>query len=152
MGRPARKLPLGDRQPDVDEMESARELHAMLTPRMADTTPLHLTLRMGGQEESFDLAPAVAQTLLAVLGHIKDGRAVTIVPIGATLTTQQAADMLNVSRPYLIGLIDRGEIPAARVGRHRRVEAQALLAYKRRRDAARDVALDALIAETAHLD
>ncbi len=152
MGMPALTMPLADRQPNFDEMESARELHAMVAPFMLNNAPLHLTIRMGEQTETFDLAPAVAQTLLAVLSHIKDGRAVTIVPIGATLTTQQAADMLNVSRPYLIGLIDRGEIPASRVGRHRRVEARALLAYKRRRDAARDAALDALIAETAHLD
>lgn len=78
--------------------------------------------------EAFDL-------FLEVLGQLANGHAVTIVPVHAELTTQQAADMLNVSRPYLVRLLEDGKIPYAKVGSHRRVRAADVVAYKAERDA-----------------
>ncbi|MDQ1307967.1 MAG: hypothetical protein QG671_3801 [Actinomycetota bacterium] len=89
--------------------------------------------------------PRVAFELLArVLAHLASGQSVSIVPVDVELTTQQAADLLNVSRPYLIGLLEAGEIQYRKVGTKRRVLAGSLVEYKRRDDLHRREVADEL--------
>jgi excisionase family DNA binding protein len=72
------------------------------------------------------------------------GQGVSVVPAHSELTTQQAAELLNVSRPFLIGLLDAGDIEYRKVGKHRRIKAQSLMAYMARDDQERREAADEL--------
>jgi excisionase family DNA binding protein len=95
------------------------------------------------------VVPRRAVELLArFLAHMAAGQGVFVVPADAELTTQQAADLLNVSRPFLIGLLEAGKIDYRKVGKHRRVKAASLLDYMRHDDQRRRQAADKLSAFT----
>jgi excisionase family DNA binding protein len=97
-----------------------------------------------GQEDALVIPRPTAIMLAQVLDALGHGQGVVIIPKEVELTTQQAADMLNVSRPYLIGLLESGKISFRKVGRHRRITYEALAAYKRRDDLERRAAADDL--------
>jgi excisionase family DNA binding protein len=101
----------------------------------------------GGKRVSVALPAEALDALLEVLGQIASGCAVSVVAEDAELTTQQAADHLNVSRPFLIGLLDARAIPYRKVGTHRRVRMSDLLAFKERDDAGRRAVAEELAAE-----
>lgn len=93
-----------------------------------------------GEDEALVVPRPAAVLLAQVLGMLAQGLGVRIMPDRAMLTTQQAADALNVSRPYLIALLERGDIPYTKVGTHRRVAFGDLLEYKRKDDKERRAA------------
>jgi excisionase family DNA binding protein len=97
-----------------------------------------------GDDEALVVPRAVATLLAQVLSFLANGQGVQLMPDDAMLTTQQAADSLNVSRPYLIGLLEAGEIPYRMVGTHRRITFKDLLDYKRQDDQRRRRVLDEL--------
>jgi excisionase family DNA binding protein len=97
-----------------------------------------------GAEDALVIPRPTVVMLAQVLGLLESGHGVQIIPKDAELTTQQAADVLNVSRPYLIGLLESGQIPFRKVGRHRRITFEALMEYKRQDDLKRRGAADGL--------
>ena len=92
---------------------------------------------VGPSGEVIKLPESVFYVLRQVVQYMMRGKAVTIVPINKELTTQEAADILNVSRPYLVKLLEEGKIPYGMVGTHRRIRFSDLMEYKKRRDAER---------------
>lgn len=107
--------------------------------------------RFGEDLVQVSLPRAVFDTLLEILKHTQQGSAVTLFPIHAELTTQRAAEILNVSRPFVISLLERGDIPFRTVGTHRRIRAEDLFAYKKRMDTNSRAAADALTAQAQEL-
>ena len=104
-----------------------------------------------GQHASVPIPPAVLELLQGILVQMAQGNAVTLVPVHAELTTQQAADLLNVSRPFLIERLEQGEIPFRKVGTHRRIRLTDLMTYKHAIDQQRAAALDELTSQAQEL-
>lgn len=92
------------------------------------------------------------QLLFAVIQNMAEGQPVSIVPSNTELSTQQAADMLNVSRPHLVKLLEKGDIPFRKVGSHRRVLLKDLVAYEQRLAEERERQLDFLSKQAQDLN
>lgn len=134
-----------DRLPDEVEIRNAEQLRTIVASQIKEGAPTTLSLaEEGGEVQTVTLAPALAASLLEVLRLVSSGRGFRMIPVEAELTTQEAADLLNVSRPFLVKLLEEGAIPFTKTGRHRRVRADDLFAYKDARDGTRSEALGAL--------
>ncbi len=88
---------------------------------------------IGPEGEEIEISEVVFQLLRQVIGYLEQGKEITIVPCNPELSTQEAADLLKVSRPYLIKLLELGELPYRKVGKHRRVRYEDVISYKEKR-------------------
>lgn len=115
--------------PSREEIDLARVSAAALTKLLQDLPDKdRANIKMGNEDL---IVPRQAIELLRdILAGMSAGKTINIVPMASELTTQQAADFLNVSRPYLIGLLEQGEINYTLVGSHRRIRFDDLLAYR----------------------
>lgn len=134
-------MELGTRLPSGLERKAATQLRQIIASGATDDPQTLKLVDDTGKIAEVVLTPALSRLIIEVLRHVGSGDAVTLVPVSQMLTTQQAADILNVSRPYLIGLLERGDIEYVTVGRHRRIKAEKLFAYKQKRDNNRQIAL-----------
>ena len=120
MTLPAYTEELGQRLPSADEKAVANQLRRLLAAHMEHGGKLRVFEEGAKSPVDLVLTPAISKLLIELLRYLSRGDAVTLVPVSRMLTTQQAADILNVSRPYLISLLEKGDIPYELVGRHRR--------------------------------
>jgi excisionase family DNA binding protein len=129
--------------------ESSRRLIRLMGKRRRN---LRVSVQSDDETEENVAIPVSAFRLLTdILTQMAQGNAVTLIPVHAELTTQQAADLLNVSRPFLIGLIEEGKIPHRKVGTHRRIRFQDLMDYKRLVDRDRLATLEELSTQAQQL-
>ena len=129
--------------------ESSRRLAAHKFGRRAS---VQVRLLDGNADaEPIEVPASAIRLFLRLLTEMSQGHAVTLIPTHAELSTQQAADLLNVSRPYVVKLLDEGKIPSRAVGRFRRVRFDDLMAYKQKDDESRAKVLEQLAADAQEL-
>ena len=132
-------------------MASSRSI-AKIVSNESDS-PLVLRVSTHGGDETVVSVPATAFKLLGlILNEMAKGNAIALFPVHAELTAQQAAELLGVSRPFIVEQLEKGNIPYRKVGTHRRVLFQDLMEYKRSMDHKRLESLDELAAEAQRLD
>ena len=140
--------------PSDSEIELARHSSRVLAGlSLKKTKTIDISLETGNHHQSSVTLPLSAfKLLVTILTQMAEGNAVTLIPVHAELTTQEAADLLNVSRPFLIRLLEEKKIPFRKVGTRRRVLFQDLMDYKAKIDAVRRKTLDELANEAQKLD
>jgi excisionase family DNA binding protein len=131
--------------PSEAEARMAAELARKIAAHLGEGATLKVQVE-GKNREAEPLPPIAARLVLDLLEELARGNAVTVNGIEAEITTQQAADLLNISRPSLIQLLDEGKLPYRRIGTHRRIPLEAVLAYKAQAYAKRKAALDEMSA------
>jgi excisionase family DNA binding protein len=97
---------------------------------------------VGPNQESIPIPESVFNILRQVIGYMRQGKGVSVVPVMEELTTQRAANMLGVSRPFLVDLLNRNEIPHHKAGTHRRIYLRDVIEYRNKRDQERKKTLD----------
>jgi excisionase family DNA binding protein len=138
--------------PSDNDKRIASETSQFLEPLVSDSREVQFQFVGGASPMQVLSIPAPALRLLnEILKEMAKGNAVTLIPIHALLTTQEAADILNVSRPFLIGLLEAGRMPYQRLGSHRRILFKDLMAFKEKTDTDREEALRALTEEAQEL-
>ncbi len=116
--------------PDSADAALAKRSGRSLATRLSRMETCLLEIRDGDTGETLELPASATRALLHVLTELGQGHAVQVTPIHAELSMQQAADILNVSRPYLVKLVEEGAIPSRKVGVHRRVLLDDVAAYR----------------------
>lgn len=140
-------------QPNEAEALLAREASRALARLASHNNAVRFEAREEGRGEgaTFVLPATAVRLLLDILGQMAAGNAVTVIPLHPELTTQQAADLLNVSRPFLVDLLEEGKLPFRKVGTHRRILYNDLMAYKQQEDQARRRVLNELAKQAQEL-
>lgn len=140
--------------PSDSEVELARVSSRVLSGlNLKKNKTIDISLDMGNHHRNSVTLPLSAfRLLICILTQMAEGNAITLIPVHAELTTQEAADLLNVSRPYLIRLLEKKKIPFRKVGTRRRILFQDLMDYKAKIDAVRRKTLDELAKESQELD
>jgi excisionase family DNA binding protein len=130
----------------------ARESEQRLSPYAHQNDPLKVHLETEQNQPPIQLPAGAVALLREILEAMAHGQGVTIIPQATELSTIEAANMLNVSHPFLIKLLDKGSIPYRKVGKHRRIRLEYLMAYKEQTNHEHEAILDQLVSQAQELD
>ncbi len=136
---------------DADAVLAGESSRRLAAHKLGRRSSVRIQLLDGNDAEAVVVPVSALRLFMHLLTEMSHGNAVTLVPAKAELTTQQAADLLNVSRPYLVKLLDEGKLPGRTVGKYRRIRFDDLMAFKRKDDDARARILDQLTADAQEL-
>lgn len=136
--------------PSDEDVQLARETGRKIAAVIGQGDTAQLCVHDG--DDRFMIPMGAVKLLAETLNQMAQGNAFALVPVGYMLTTQQAADLLNVSLPYFVKLLEQGEIPFTKAGLHRRVKHEDLVAYVQRIDAESNEAMAALAKQVQELD
>ncbi|HEY9033253.1 MAG TPA: helix-turn-helix domain-containing protein [Pseudomonadales bacterium] len=138
--------------PTAAEIQQAK-ISSRTLSKYADADRVQLSLRgSNGETDELLLPGHVLQILLDVLSEMSRGNAISLIPHHQEVSTQEAANLLNVSRPFLVSLLEKGEMPFRKVGSHRRILLTDVLAYRDKTGQLRSQALDELTALSQEQD
>ena len=143
-------MSVGRPMPSETDVALSKQSSRILTAYLQKNVRLKI-VDEDGTEEPITIPKEAIHLLADILKEMAKGNTVSLIPNHAELSTQQAADLLNVSRPFFVNLLESGEIPHRKVGRHRRVRFTDVMDYKDRLDAARGEVLDELVAQAQGL-
>lgn len=147
-----REMELPDKESVARAAVAVANLETFLRDHPEPPSSVRLVaIEADAEQVAIEVPASALHLFIDVLAQLANGNAVTIAPVHAELTTQQAADLLNVSRPYLVRLLEESKIPFRQVGNRRRVRLQDLLDYKRRDDSQRRKILAELTSEAQEL-
>jgi excisionase family DNA binding protein len=146
-----------DRLDSKEEVELTKAAQRCIVSALDHSHAVSIALVGEGMETLDDspllrLPPKVLRLIADLLGALAQGKAVTIMPKELDVTTQEAARFLNVSRPYVIGLLEANKMPYHKVGTHRRIRFEDLVRYKEDRKIASDKAIQALVDQAQELE
>jgi len=136
--------------PSENDTEKATAFSRILARKTAPES--RVTIQCENDVEPIEIPQTVFNVLMKILVIMSQGKPFSLIPMDEELTTQQAADILSVSRPYLNKIIDLGEIPHRKVGRNRRIKYSDLLEYKKQQEEKSKIALQELADEAQELD
>lgn len=133
-------------------VESSRQLARVMGLCDDHSSSVQVSIQIGQANAELKIPLSALRMFSEILGQMSQGNAVTLIPSNADLTTQQAADLLGVSRPFLVAQLDAGALPCRKVGTHRRVTFKDLMLYKQTMDNKRLEALAELTKQAQELD
>ena len=117
--------------PNDADAAVAKKSGLALAAYLNNSDGIRLEVKGNGPCEELVLPASAARLLARILTEMGQGHSVTVTPLQSEITTQQAADLLNVSRPYLVKLVDDGTLPSRKVGSQRRLMLDDVMAYKK---------------------
>jgi excisionase family DNA binding protein len=138
-------------RPSDEDVRIARESAPKLGRIRGVPGAVSVTVSRGGDEEEFTLPDSVLELLGEIVDELADGHSVTVAPLDREVSTQVAAELLNVSRPFLIKQLEAGQVPFRRVGTHRRIRLADVLRYRARLEADAERAYSELVSLSEEL-